>query len=78
VAEKDGKRIAIEIETGKSNYIYNVKKELKAGFDEIIVVALNNKIKEKIVLVLKKSVVNKDKMIKLLDITEFTQIDILD
>jgi hypothetical protein len=28
VAEKDGKKIAIEIETGKSDYIYNVKKDL--------------------------------------------------
>jgi len=48
VAEKDGKRIAIEIETGKSDAVYNVRKDLKAGFDELIIMALNDKIKEKI------------------------------
>jgi predicted RecB family endonuclease len=46
VAEKDGKRIAVEIETGKSDALYNVRKNLHAGFDEIIVVALNEKSRE--------------------------------
>jgi len=48
VAEKDAKRISIEIETGKSDFIYNIRKDLDYGFDEIIVVALDEKIKSKI------------------------------
>jgi len=40
VAEKDGKRIAIEIETGKSDSIYNIRKDLEAGFDGVICVLL--------------------------------------
>ena len=35
VAEKGGKRIAVEIETGKSDAVYNVRKDLEAGFDEV-------------------------------------------
>ena len=38
VAEKDGKRIAIEIETGKSDAEGNLKKDSEAGFDEVVVV----------------------------------------
>jgi len=74
VAEKDGKRIAIEIETGKSDYIYNIRKDLDYGFDEVISVALNNKIKEKIMLELKKLGLDNDKKIKISDITKFFQI----
>ena len=64
VAEKDGKRVAIEIETGKSDFIYNIRKDLDYGFDEVISIALNNKIKEKIMQELKKSGLDKEKRIK--------------
>jgi len=43
VAEKAGKRIAIEVETGKSDAVYNIRKDLEAGFSEIVVVALKRK-----------------------------------
>ena len=46
VAEKDGKRIAIEVETGKSDSVYNIKKDLEAGFDEVVVVPIDAKVKE--------------------------------
>jgi hypothetical protein len=39
VAQKDGRKIAIEIETGKSNFINNIKQNLAARYDRIIVVA---------------------------------------
>jgi hypothetical protein len=71
VAEKDGKRIAIEIETGKSDAIYNILKDLEAGFDEVISVALNSKIKEKIMSELLESGLDKNKNIKLIEISEF-------
>ena len=43
-----GKRVAVEIETGKSDAVANVAKNLKAGFDEIVSVAVNGKVEEKI------------------------------
>ena len=48
VAEKDGKRKAIEIETGKSDYVYNIKKDLQAGLDKVILIALDNRVRDKI------------------------------
>ncbi len=38
IAEKDGIRIAIEIETGKSDAEKNRKRDLAAGFDEVITI----------------------------------------
>lgn len=43
VASKDGKRIAIEIETGKSDARANVKKCREVGFDEVIVLNTQGK-----------------------------------
>ncbi len=37
LAVKDGKRIGIEIETGKSDVVANVKNGLLSGFDEVLV-----------------------------------------
>jgi len=48
VAEKDGKKIAIEIETGKSDSVYNIKKDLEAGFDETLIIALSPDVEKKI------------------------------
>jgi DNA-binding MarR family transcriptional regulator len=48
VAEKDGKRIAIEIETGKSDSLYNIRKDLEAGFDEVVVVAISQEVANRI------------------------------
>ncbi|MFH1237940.1 MAG: hypothetical protein V1491_00700 [archaeon] len=42
------KRVAVEIETGKSDAVANVEKNLKAGFDEIVSVATDDKVQEKI------------------------------
>jgi len=54
VAEKDGNRIAVEIETGKSDVIYNLQKCWKAEFDEIWIVALTKTVKEEIIMKTKK------------------------
>ena len=48
IVEKDDKKIAVEIETGKSDYVKNVKQALEAGFDEVICVATNRHVEEKI------------------------------
>ena len=48
VAEKEGKKIAIEVETGKSDYVYNIKKDLDYGFDEVLIVVFSNSLKKDI------------------------------
>jgi len=40
VARKDGKSIAIEIETGKSDAVSNIRKCLEAGLDVVVVVTI--------------------------------------
>ncbi len=44
----EDKKTAVEIETGKSDYIGNIQKRLKAGFDEVICVATSRYVEEKI------------------------------
>jgi len=48
VATKNGKQIAIEVETGRSDILSNLNKCLQAKFDKIIVVAINEKIESKV------------------------------
>jgi hypothetical protein len=71
VAEKDRKRIAIEIETGKSDYIYNIKKDLDFGFEEIQVVALDKNTEEKIIRDLKESGLDGEERVKVVEIAGF-------
>ena len=40
VATKDGNRIAIEVETGCSNAVKNVRKALSASFDLVVSIAV--------------------------------------
>ena len=54
VASNRDKRIAIEIETGKSDAVHNIRKALAAGFQTVYSVALDEKTKEKIALKLHK------------------------
>ena len=48
VAERDGKRIAFEVETGKSDAAGNVQKCLAAGMDRVIVVAVSASIRDRL------------------------------
>lgn len=48
VAEKEGERIAIEVETGKSDMVMNIEKCAKADFGKIIVVATSDDARKKI------------------------------
>jgi len=45
---KDGKRIAVEIETGKSDWRKNVEKNLKKGFSQIMIAVTNQELLLKI------------------------------
>lgn len=48
IATKKDKRIAIEIETGKSNILANIQRNMKAGFDEMVCVATDRTVERKI------------------------------
>jgi len=67
VAKKDGKRIAVEIETGKSDAVYNIRKDLEAGFDEVIIMATNSKVKEQVIYKLKELRLDNKKKVKVTD-----------
>lgn len=47
-ARREGKRIAVEVETGKSDAISNIRKDLEAGYDRILVVCLAEGLKKRI------------------------------
>ncbi len=74
VAEKDGKRIAVEVETGKSDYIYNIRKDLEAGFKEVWVVALCKTLKNSIS---KETKAINAKLLKKLRLLLFSEISII-
>ena len=48
VAARDNRVVAVEIETGKSDWRANLRKNLQAGFAEILIVTTNSAIQEKI------------------------------
>jgi len=54
VAERDGKRIAFEIETGTSDTAANVKKCLSSGVDMVFVVATSPQIIDKLTSIFPK------------------------
>lgn len=44
IAKKEGKRITIEIETGKSDVVGNIQRALETGFYKLICIVTNEKI----------------------------------
>ena len=64
------KNIAVEIETGKSNFIANIQRCLKAGFDEIICVATTRDVEDKIREELKRKGIA-DKRVKVTSVMGF-------
>lgn len=60
IVKHKNRKIAVEIETGKSDFVKNVKRAGEAGFDEIICVATNRNVEDKIRCELKnKKITNK-------------------
>jgi len=47
-AKKDGRRVAFEVETGKSDAVANILKDLKHGYDAVFSVALDRQTAERI------------------------------
>ncbi len=48
LALKDGKSIAIEVETGKSDVVRNVKQDMLSGFDKVLIIATDAKALRKV------------------------------
>ena len=48
LATREGERVAVEIETGASNVVSNVRKCLRAGCRRVVVVAADSKVKRKL------------------------------
>jgi len=69
--KKDNMSIAIEIETGESDYIKNILKDLKAGFGMVISVATNEVVENKIRVELVKRKLDKIKRIKATTVKAF-------
>lgn len=65
VATRNGKRIAFEIETGKSDAVVNVRKCLGARLDEVVVVATSTRVRNKL-----KDILTKHKTVELVSIAE--------
>lgn len=63
IAKKDGKKIAVEIETGKSDFIGNIQRALKAGFDIVVCVATNMHVEERIKKELNSKAILDDRLI---------------
>ena len=47
-ARREGRRTAIEVETGKSDPIHNVRKDMEAAYDRILVVCLAPGLRERV------------------------------
>ena len=46
VAETEGERVAVEVETGNSDAWANIRKDLDSGFDRVVSVALRDNLAE--------------------------------
>lgn len=72
VAVKKGNiSIAIEIETGTSDFMKNIIRDLKAGFDMVVSVAINEGVKNKIKEKLEEKKMNKIKSVMVTTIRAF-------
>jgi hypothetical protein len=69
VAIRSGKRIAFEIETGKSDVITNIQKSLDAGMDMVIVVATSMNTKDKLDRILPRK-----PLVKLITVNEMEKL----
>ncbi|MEO0126292.1 MAG: DUF87 domain-containing protein [candidate division WOR-3 bacterium] len=69
--KKDNMSIAVEIETGESDFIKNILKDLKAGFDMVISVATNEVVEAKIKEELQKRKLDKIRRIKITTVRAF-------
>lgn len=70
VVRNQKKKVAVEIETGKSDAVGNIIRALKAGFDEVICVATNQYVADKIITDLTRKSIT-DKRVKVTSVLSF-------
>jgi len=70
VVRNQKKKVAVEIETGKSDALGNIIRALKAGFDEVICVATNHNVADKIISDLSRRNIT-DKRVKVTSVLSF-------
>lgn len=73
VARNKEEYVAVEVETGKSQVIYNIEKDLEAGFDRIICLLTDKEVKEKIKKQLEETEIAGDRRIKIIHVGELNQ-----
>lgn len=71
IVDNKKKRTAIEIETGNSDAISNIKKNLRAGFDNVVTAATNTCVLEKIRGQLRDELLDKDSRISLILVQQY-------
>jgi len=69
-ARREGRKIAVEVETGKSDVINNIRKDLEAGYDKILVVCLEEGLKERILGQIEEINIDQTKRVLVLDLKE--------
>lgn len=69
--KKDNRSVAIEIETGASDFIKNILRDLKAGYNLVISVATNEMVENRIKEQLEKKKLDKIKRIKVTTVRAF-------
>ena len=72
-ASNSQETIAIEIETGKSDAVYNIIKDIEAGFDRVVSVVLKKELKKRIIDDMLKLNIEKKSIVKII---EFQELDI--
>jgi hypothetical protein len=71
VAIRDGRKVAVEIETGKSDALANIEKDLKAGFDAVVSVAINEAVAERVKAIVQKSDMGEDRRLTICSVGNF-------
>ena len=71
IVEKNNNRTAIEIETGNSDAVSNIRKNLKAGFNKVITAATNRAVQDKIKSQIKDDFLDRDDRISLILVQDY-------
>ncbi|OGM93050.1 hypothetical protein A2333_01610 [Candidatus Wolfebacteria bacterium RIFOXYB2_FULL_49_7] len=71
IVKRGGDAVAVEIETGKSDPIGNIIKNLKQGFSEIITVATNEAAEQSILAKIRAAGMAYDKRIRIVSVKAF-------
>ncbi len=71
VAAKDGRKLALEIETGKSDALENIKKNLEAEFDSIYSLGINDAVVTKIGKLIRRSDIGNNDRVRICSVREF-------